>query len=177
MQHRRPYRVQNGGKVRMSMHAEPHDALGVDCYAWSSSPLRRYIDLVNQWQIIAMLTEGEPPFAPRSVDLAAALRDFELTYAAYAEFQRGMERYWCLRWLRQHAVRVAEATVLRDNVVRFCDIPLVIKVPSLPPQLPGSRVELTLGAIDLVDLEIDARYVKTLAEPSLAESSGTEPQP
>ena len=162
------YRVQNGGKVRMSMHAEPHDALGVDCYAWSSSPLRRYIDLVNQWQIIAMLTEGEPPFAPRSVDLAAALRDFELTYAAYAEFQRGMERYWCLRWLRQHGRGEVEATVLRENVVRLAEIPLVIRVPSMPLQMPGSRVKLFVERTDLLDVEVEARFVQTLAEPDPA---------
>ncbi|HEY8856513.1 MAG TPA: ribonuclease catalytic domain-containing protein, partial [Rugosibacter sp.] len=38
------YRVQTGGKVRMSTVAAAHEGLGVDCYAWSSSPLRRYAD-------------------------------------------------------------------------------------------------------------------------------------
>ena len=42
------YRVQASGKVRMSVHPEAHDGLGVSCYAWMTSPLRRYIDLVNQ---------------------------------------------------------------------------------------------------------------------------------
>ena len=37
------YRVQASGKVRMSVHPEAHDGLGVSCYAWMTSPLRRYI--------------------------------------------------------------------------------------------------------------------------------------
>jgi exoribonuclease-2 len=159
------YRVQGGGKVRMATVAAPHEGLGVDCYAWSSSPLRRYVDLVNQWQIVAVLTGSAPPFAPKSPDLVAAMRDFELTYAEYSEFQRRMERYWCVRWLRQNDVKSTEATVLRDNLVRLSDIPLIFKVSSLPPQLPGSKVSLAITGSDLIDVEVDARYLATLAEP------------
>lgn len=159
------YRVQGGGKVRMSTVAAPHEALGVDCYAWSSSPLRRYVDLVNQWQIISVLNGTEPAFAPKSADLMAALRDFELTYAEYADFQRQMERYWCVRWLRQHGLGRVEAQVLRDNVVRLEPIPLVFKVPSMPLQMPGSRVQLNVEHSDLFDVELEARFVATLAEP------------
>jgi len=159
------YRAQGGGKVRMTTVAAPHEGLGVDCYAWSSSPLRRYVDLVNQWQIIAVLQASAPAFAPKSAELMAAMRDFELTYAEYAEFQRGMERYWCLRWLRQHGRGEVEATVLRENVVRLAEIPLVIRVPSMPLQMPGSRVKLVVERTDLLDVEVEARFVQTLAEP------------
>ena len=159
------YRAQGGGKVRMTTVAAPHEGLGVDCYAWSSSPLRRYVDLVNQWQIISVLQGTPPAFAPKSAELMAAMRDFELTYAEYAEVQRGMERYWCLRWLRQHGRGEVEATVLRENVVRLAEIPLVIRVPSMPLQMPGSRVKLVVERTDLLDVEVEARFVQTLAEP------------
>ena len=159
------YRAQGGGKVRMTTVAAPHEGLGVDCYAWSSSPLRRYVDLVNQWQIISVLQGTPPAFAPKSAELMAAMRDFELTYAEYAEFQRGMERYWCLRWLRQHGRGEVEATVLRENVVRLAEIPLVIRVPSMPLQMPGSRVKLVVERTDLLDVEVEARFVQILAEP------------
>jgi exoribonuclease-2 len=159
------YRVQGGGKVKMSTLAAPHEGLGVDCYAWSSSPLRRYVDLVNQWQLISVLQGSEPAFAPKSTELMAAMRDFELTYAEYSEFQRRMERYWCLRWLRQDARETLEAIVLRDNLVKCVEIPLIFKVPSLPPQLPGSRIRLTIKHIDLIDVEIETVYAATLAEP------------
>jgi len=164
------YRVQNGGKVRMSTHAEPHDALGVDCYAWASSPLRRYVDLVNQWQIVSVIRGATPTFAPRSTELMAAMRDFELTYAAYGEFQRMMERYWCLRWLRQRGATEVTARVLRENVVRIDQTPLVVKVPSMPLQMPGAQVRLAIDGSDLVDLELDARYLETLSEPDPSET-------
>jgi exoribonuclease-2 len=168
------YRAQGGGKVRMTTVAAPHEGLGVDCYAWSSSPLRRYVDLVNQWQIIAVLNDTTPAFAPKSAELMAALRDFELTYAEYADFQRQMERYWCLRWLRQHGAGPVEATVLRDNVVRLEAIPLVFKVPSMPLQMPGSRVRLNVEHSDLFDVEVEARFVQILAEPTAEASAGSE---
>jgi exoribonuclease-2 len=168
------YRVQGGGKVRMATVAAPHEGLGVDCYAWSSSPLRRYTDLVNQWQIVAVILGSSPAFAPRSTDLLEAMRDFELAYAEYLEFQRRNERYWCVRWLRQNNVHTTEAIVLRDNLVRLIDIPLIFKVPSLPPHLPGSKISLTITGSDLIDVEVDARYLTTLAEPDPETREGME---
>lgn len=158
------YRAQTSGKVRMTTVAAPHDGLGVDCYAWSSSPLRRYIDLINQWQLIAWLRSETPRYTAKDADFLAALRDFELTYAAYAEFQRGMERYWCLRWLMQEQATTVTATVLRENLVRLEALPLVLKVNSLPTLDRGARVELDITRIDLLDADIHASYRSTLAE-------------
>lgn len=148
------YRTQGGGKVHMSTAALPHEGLGVSHYAWSSSPLRRYVDLVNQWQLTALLSGREPPFAANDAELLAALRDFELTYAAYNEFQNSMEYYWCLRWLRQQQLAQVDAEVLRDNLVRLDRIPLVTRVPSLPELPAGTKVVLEVGAIDLIDVTV-----------------------
>ncbi len=159
------YRVQTAGKVRMTTAPLPHEGLGVAQYAWSSSPLRRYVDLVNQWQLIAVLRGETPYFKAKSDALFAALRDFELTYAAYGEFQRTMERYWCLRWLRQEKLDTIDATVRRDNLVKLDHLPIVLRVPSLPADLmPGSRVRLCLVDNDPLTLELSCRYLATLAE-------------
>ena len=166
------YRVQTAGKVRMSTAAAAHEGLGVDCYAWSSSPLRRYCDLLNQWQLIAALGNTPPPFAPKSTELFAALRDFELTYASYAEFQRGMERYWCLRWLLQTGVTTLEAVVLKEALVRAADLPLVLRLPSLPDltQTPrGSRVRVNIESIDLLAAEAKVRFVERVAAAAAGE--------
>jgi exoribonuclease-2 len=48
-----------GVKVRMGTKALPHAGIGVKSYAWATSPLRRYTDLVNQWQIIACVRHGK----------------------------------------------------------------------------------------------------------------------
>jgi exoribonuclease-2 len=154
------YRVQSGGKVRMTTVPGPHDGLGVAQYAWSSSPLRRYVDLVNQRQIVALATGTPAPYAPRAEALSVALRDFEVAYEAWNEVQRTMERWWCLRWFEQDAIERATATVLRESMVRIDGLPLVLRVPSLPPEVePGARVEVAVTDIDLLDLDARCRYL------------------
>ncbi len=153
------YRAQTAGKVRMTLKPAPHEGLGVAHYTWSTSPLRRYVDLINQRQILAVARGEKPPHAGNDPMLFAAVRDFELAYDAYAEFQRRMERYWCLRWLQQETVAEADATVWRENLIRFDNLPLVAKVTGAPTLNPGDRVRVAVEAIDLLDIDLACRYL------------------
>jgi exoribonuclease-2 len=152
------YRVQENGKVRMSTVAAGHAGLGVDSYAWTSSPLRRYVDLVNQRQLIALARGEAAPYRANDEALLAAMRDFESAHEAYGEFQRQMERYWCLRWLRQEGISTVTAIVIRDSLARFDELPLVVRVPSLPALEPGARVELAVTELDLLELTIHCEF-------------------
>jgi len=153
------YRTQQQGKVRMSTRPEPHQGLGVAQYLWASSPLRRYSDLVNQRQLLAVIAGRAPDYAEGDAELFAAMTDFENTYAQYAEFQNRMEHYWCLRWLLQEKVEQSAATVLRDNLVRLDAIPLYLRVPDLPSLAPQERVRIGLGRIDLLGGTLETRYL------------------
>ena len=153
------YRVQGYGKTRMSTAPGPHEGLGVAQYAWSSSPLRRYVDLVNQRQIIGLARGEELPYPRASEQVTIALRDFELAYDAYAEFQRGMEKYWCLRWVQQESAFDLPAAVIRESLVRTARIPLVARCPSVPAELgPGTPVQVELSGIDLLALEFECLF-------------------
>ena len=152
------YRAQSGGRVKLTTVPAPHDALGVDQYLWASSPLRRYVDLVNQRQLVAVLQGETPPYGKGSETLLTVMRDFEIANDAYYDFQRSMERYWCLRWLVQENVALSGATVVRENLVKLDPIPLIVKVSSLPDLPPLTRVEVEVGEIDLLDLTVSCQY-------------------
>ncbi|MCE9549443.1 MAG: RNB domain-containing ribonuclease [Betaproteobacteria bacterium] len=158
------YRTQSNGKVKMSTVPAPHQGLGVAQYMWSSSPLRRYIDFVNQRQIISLLREDPPAYTKNDTTLFAVIRDFDAAYVLYNEFQRNMERYWCLRWLLQENIQQAEALVLRENLVKLVHIPLISRIPSLPELPPNTRVILEIGDIDLLDLNFNARFISAVEE-------------
>jgi exoribonuclease-2 len=153
------YRTQQMGKVRMSTKPEPHQGLGVAQYLWASSPLRRYSDLVNQRQLLAVLDGASPAYAEGDAELFAIMADFELTYSQYAELQSQMEHYWCLRWLQQENVAESEATVVRENLVRFDGLPLYVRAPDMPTLTPGTRVRVGVGRIDLLAATLEARFV------------------
>ena len=88
------------------------------------------------------------------------VRDFEAAYEAYGEFQRQMERFWCLRWVEQESAWRTRATVLRENLVRLERIPLFTRMPSLPGDVaPGSAVEVEIRDIDYLTLDFDCHFV------------------
>ena len=154
------FRSQQEGRVKLAASAAAHQGLGVRHYMWASSPLRRYVDLINQRQLIALLRGEAPAYARNSEALFAAMRDFELAHDAYNEFQRQMERYWCLRWIEQEAVQALDAAVIRDTLVRLDRLPLILRVPSVPELAPGTRIELAVERIDLVDLTLECEFVR-----------------
>jgi exoribonuclease-2 len=143
-------------KTRMEVEPAAHEWLGVTHYAWMSSPLRRYSDLANQRQLAAAISGAPAPYARD--ELEAAARDFEAAYDAYAEHQRLLERFWCLRYLQQEAVESAFATVIREELVRIEGLPLVCRAIGLPPASAGERVRVAFGEIDLWEPGVLCRY-------------------
>lgn len=150
------YRNQKGAKTRMEVVPGAHEWLGVSHYAWASSPLRRFCDLANQRQLVALL-RGEEPAYTRD-ELTAAARDFEAAYEAYNEHQRLMERFWCLKWLVQEGVAETGATVVREELVRIDGLPLVVRALGLPASPAGDRVRVAFGEADLWEAHVLARY-------------------
>jgi exoribonuclease-2 len=148
-----------GVKVRMGTKALPHAGIGVPSYAWSTSPLRRYTDMVNQWQIISCIKNGKTaplvaPFKPKDADLFSIISNFDNTYSAYNQYQNGMERYWTLKYLQQNNITELNATLFKENMVRADDLPLVLPVMGANQLERGTKVSVKLGDINLMTLDV-----------------------
>ncbi len=156
-----------GIKVRMGTRALPHAGLGVPSYAWSTSPLRRYTDLVNQWQIIACARHGRTaalvaPFKPKDAELFSIISAFDGAYAAYGAFQGAVERFWTLQYLAQNHITELDAAVFKENMVRAETLPLVLPVLGARDLPRGARVRVRLGDLDTISLDVTASVIEQL---------------
>jgi exoribonuclease-2 len=162
-----------GIKVRMGVRPLPHAGMGVPQYVWATSPLRRYVDLVNQWQIIACARHGRTaalaaPFKPKDATLFSVISAFDAAYGAYADFQHGIERYWTIRWLAQQGVAEIDAAVMKDGLVRAERLPLVFKALGCEALPRGARVRVRITGTDAMTLDVHASLVARLDAPAAA---------
>ena len=156
-----------GVKVRMGTKAMPHAGIGVKSYAWSTSPLRRYTDLVNQWQIIACARHGKTaalaaPFKPKDAELFSIISAFDAAYSAYNGYQGAMERFWTLKYLQQNGISEIVASVFKENMVRADDLPLVLPVAGARDLPRGARVRVRLGDIDEITLDVTGTVIERI---------------
>ena len=156
-----------GVKVRMGTKSLPHAGIGVKSYAWSTSPLRRYTDLVNQWQIIAAARHGRTaalaaPFKPKDAELFSIISGFDAAYAAYNGHQAGMERFWTLKYIQQEGLSEVTGVVFKEGLVRADDLPLVLPVLGSADLPRGAHVRVKLGEIDLITLDVKGTVIERL---------------
>ena len=171
-----------GVKVRMGTKALAHAGIGVKSYAWSTSPLRRYTDLVNQWQIIAAARHGRTaalaaPFKPKDAELFSIISGFDAAYAAYNSHQGGMERFWTLKYVQQQGMTELAGTLFKDGMVRADDLPLVLPVLGADGLPRGARLRVKLGEIDLITLDVKGTVIERLdveAQPMAADEDGED---
>jgi exoribonuclease-2 len=173
-----------GVKVRMGTKALPHAGIGVPSYAWSTSPLRRYTDLVNQWQIIACAKHGSTaalaaPFKPKDAELFSIISAFDGAYGAYNAYQNGMERFWTLQYLKQHNITELSATVFKafpgqPPMARADDLPLVLPVFGGGDLPRGAHVQLRLSEIDDISLDISGHLLHILEADAPSSAEQTE---
>jgi exoribonuclease-2 len=165
-----------GVKVRMGTKALPHAGIGVKSYAWATSPLRRYTDLVNQWQIIACARHGKTaalaaPFKPKDAELFSIISSFDAAYSAYNGYQAGMERFWTLKYLEQNGITELEATVFKEGpggsfLVRADALPLVFPVLGAQNLPRGARIRVRLGEVDEIALDVHGTLIERLDDPA-----------
>lgn len=186
------FRTQKGWgplRTRMQTTPGPHEGLGLDYYAWCTSPLRRYSDLVNQWQLIALAKHGVTakmvaPFPPRDATLMGIAADFEACYQTYGEYQDRLEKYWCLQWISQDGgSKNVYVRHLKEGMSRLELIPLHLPIPELASQPRMTRAEVVVADIDLLQLSAAVRVLEIEAkleppqntvEDSLIPSQGAE---
>jgi exoribonuclease-2 len=153
--------------------------MGVAQYTWATSPLRRYVDLVNQWQIIACARHGRTAalaaaFKPKDAALFSIISGFDAAYTAYNDFQHGIERFWTLRWIEQNSWREIDAAVMKDGLVRALTLPLVFRLPGTEGFARGTHVRARITGIDLLTLDLHAQLLQRLDEPVTADDSAAD---
>src|SRR6185436_16729348 len=160
----------------MGVKPAPHAGMGVAQYTWATSPLRRYVDLVNQWQIIACARHGRTaalaaPFKPKDATLFSIISGFDGAYSAYNGFQSAIERYWALRWVEQQGMSELDASVLKDGLVRCDHLPLVFRALGTESLPRGAHVRVRVTGIDLLTLDLHASFVARLDDVPAADET------
>ncbi|HEX9842293.1 MAG TPA: RNB domain-containing ribonuclease, partial [bacterium] len=141
-----------GGPARFSLQGGPHVGLACERYVQTTSPLRRFADLVMQRQIAAHVATGRVAFADKA-QLKGWLERAEERMGAYADAERRISEHWKRRYLAQHPGLVVQGEVRdvhEDGGARIWLTELRMAVDGrLPPQaVSGGVYRFAVVAVD-----------------------------
>ncbi|MFO7557954.1 MAG: ribonuclease catalytic domain-containing protein [Desulfobacterales bacterium] len=130
---------------------EHHSGLGLPAYVTSTSPIRKYFDLVTQRQIRAVLGLEEP-YSEEEIRTVIQTLENPMRNAGRIQFMR--HRYWLLKILEEQTGQKKEAIVLdkrRDEyIVVLTEIMLECKLSqsSGTSLKPGDLIQITIQHAD-----------------------------
>lgn len=142
-------RLMKAGKSGVQPHA--HQGLGVSMYAQSSSPLRRYSDLLAHQQIRAWLGNeakltSTPPLA--ADELSLRLGTAAAQTAALRKAERASIQHWTLAWLQEHEDWKGTGTVVQSTSESL------VYIPELGLETRIKQANLEIG------MELNLRFLK-----------------
>jgi exoribonuclease-2 len=104
-------------RVVMDLTPSPHWGLGLPCYTFATSPIRRYLDLVIHRQLMAVVSGQPPIYGPE--DLEQILATIEPAMRRAGQMKTRRLRYWLLKHLSTRVGQKLEALVLDSLPHRY----------------------------------------------------------
>jgi exoribonuclease-2 len=135
--------------------AKPHFGLGLDAYVRITSPLRRYLDLVAQQQLIAFMME-QPMFEKQEIHLKMQQSNQILSNIRKATNNATMHAK--LIYFKQNPSWQAEATIInvREDKIIFCieSLAMMNQIKTKKSFTLDEKVNVKVRKIDLINLDI-----------------------
>jgi exoribonuclease-2 len=153
------------GRTGVSAEPSRHRGLGLDCYTYFTSPMRRYFDLLVHRQLRA-LAAGEGPAYAESALLAEAF-GADAALKAVHKVQSARVRYWVLHELSRREGQVMPALCF-DRIgrkVRVCLTDWMSETESFsfPESVePGHDLEVRLTRADPVRKTLSCSFERNL---------------
>jgi exoribonuclease-2 len=97
-------------RVVMDLSPSSHWGLGLPCYTFATSPIRRYLDLVIHRQLLAVVSGHPPIYGPEDLEQILATIEPAMRRAGLLKSRR--LRYWLLKHLASRVGQKLEALVL-----------------------------------------------------------------
>ena len=104
-------------RVVMDLAPSPHWGLGLPCYTFATSPIRRYLDLVIHRQLLAVVSGHPPIYGPEELEQILATIEPAMRRAGQMKTRR--LRYWLLKHLATRVGQKLEALVLDSLPHRY----------------------------------------------------------
>ncbi len=151
-------------RARLSLYPESHTGVGFDCYTQLSSPIRRYMDLALQRQLVAVLA-NEPRTVYGADELLRLLAAAENAEAAGRELERRAKRYWLLRYFQQYLRdKQLEAVVQRGGTSAELEAYAVRGTLHGAPNLAtNARILVRIARAEPLRGSLALEYVQTLS--------------
>ena len=134
-----------------------HSSLGVEKYTQASSPIRRYIDMHLQRQLVHFIETGQRKYSEPEMTSVGGRGDSQVRELARIEAQR--TRYWFLKYLRTSYLEANENSTLKaialENSGERQDMFELFSYPfrarcTIPESVnPGELINVRLTGIDL----------------------------
>lgn len=138
-------------RVVMDLTPSPHWGLGLDCYTFATSPIRRYLDLVTHRQLLAAVSGGPPAYGRQDLEKILAVIGPAMRRGGLLKARR--LRYWLLKYLAARVGQKMEALVLESLPHRyrlmFPDILLeaFVPTPAAMKLAPGDHILVRLDRV------------------------------
>ncbi len=138
-------------RVVMDLAPLPHWGLGLPCYTFATSPIRRYLDLVIHRQLLAVVSGHPPVYGPEDLDQILATIEPAMRRAGQLKTRR--LRYWLLKYLAARVGQKLEALVLESLPHRYrlmlpdILLELFMTAPATVKLSPGDAVLVRLDRV------------------------------